>query len=69
MNDQWQVSSNTSTSFTVLIVEFSSTNYSVSENEDTVSVCLTTSIGSSQPVSVIISTATKTATGQHSKRK
>lgn len=67
MHDQWQVSSNTSTSFTVLIVEFSSANYSVSENEDTVSVCLTTSIGSSQPVSVIISTATKTATGQHSK--
>lgn len=33
------------------------------ENQDTVSLCLTTSIGSDQLLSVIVSTAPKNATG------
>lgn len=51
--------------FAVLTVQFGSPNYSVLENNGTVTVCLTTNIGSNQSVSVIISTAPKTATGQH----
>lgn len=49
--------------YAVLTIQFGSPNYSVLENNGTVTVCLTTNIGSSQTVSVIISTAPKTATG------
>ena len=48
----------------VVTVEFGSPNYTVPENEGTVSVCLTTSIGSDQPLNVIVATAPKTATGK-----
>ena len=48
----------------VVVLEFPRTNYSVFENEDSVTVCLTTSIGSNQPINVIVSTSPKTATGQ-----
>lgn len=47
----------------VLTVEFSSPDYSVPEKEDTVTLCLQTDTGSNKPVSVIISTISKTATG------
>lgn len=54
-----------STSYAVVIVEFSSPDYSVVENESTgtVTVCLGTRIGSTRQISVIISTSPKTATG------
>jgi hypothetical protein len=45
----------------VVVLEFPRTNYSVFENEDSVTVCLTTSIGSDQPINVIVSTSPKTA--------
>lgn len=44
-------------------MEFSSPKYSVPENVGTVTLCLTTNIGSNQSVSVVISTDPKTATG------
>ena len=53
-----------SSRYTVVTVEFGSPNYSVPENEGTISVCLTTNIGSDQPLSVIVGTAPKTATGK-----
>ena len=34
------------------------------ENEGSVSVCVTTNIGSDQPLNVIVATAPKTATGK-----
>lgn len=53
-----------SSRYIVVTVEFGSPNYTVPENEGTVSVCLTTSIGSDQPLNVIVATAPKTATGK-----
>ena len=47
----------------VVTLQFESPNYSVVENEGSVTVCLANSIGSDQPISVNVSTAPKTATG------
>lgn len=49
----------------VLTVEFSSPDYSVPENEETVTVCLQTDTGNNKPVSVMIFTISKTATGSN----
>ena len=45
----------------VVTVDFGSPTYTVPENGDTVTVCLTTSSGSIEPIRVDVSTAPRTA--------
>ena len=51
--------------FSVVTVDFSSPTYTVREDDGNVEVCLSTNTASNEPVTVVISTAPKTATCEY----
>ena len=48
-----------------MTVDFGSPTYSVFEDDGNVEVCLRTNAGNNEPVTLIISTAPKSATGEY----
>ena len=49
----------------VVTVDFGAPTYSVFEDDGNVEVCLRTNAGNNEPVTLIISTAPKSATGEY----
>ena len=48
----------------VVTVNFGSPTYTVVEDGGNVEVCLRTNVGSNEPITLVVSTSPKTATGQ-----